>query len=318
MTHEIFISYSRKDLDKVKSIKKEIEQATGIECWMDLDDIHSDERDYLDRIVEGIENCNVFVFMLSSSSQESEHAVGELLAAQMQQKKRGIHVVVVNIDNCEMNMKFTVRFATINVIFWNVYPQKENLFRDLKRWTDGKMTKSNIAGNHPQKNSGSSYDVILTSAGAAKLQMVKAVKEILGIGLKEAKELVDEAPSILCNGVDFAKASSLKNYLEEIGGIIDIKLHNTQSVVTTSSNSYSVLLGVVGAQKLQAVKLVKEACGIGLKEAKDLVDGAPSILREGVSYLDAQLIAKTIRACGAKVYVCPSGETRRTLRELRM
>ena len=57
----------------------------------------------------------------------------------------------------------------------------------------------------------------------------------------------------------------------------------------------------VGGAKLQVVKAVKEACGLGLKEAKDLVDGAPSTLKEGLSKDEAENLKKAIEEAGAKV-----------------
>ena len=56
-----------------------------------------------------------------------------------------------------------------------------------------------------------------------------------------------------------------------------------------------------GAAKLQVVKAVKEACGLGLKDAKDLVDGAPSTIKEGVAKAEAENLKKLIEAEGAKV-----------------
>lgn len=66
-------------------------------------------------------------------------------------------------------------------------------------------------------------------------------------------------------------------------------------------SSFDVVLAEVGATKLQVVKAVKEACGLGLKEAKDLVDGAPSTIKEGVAKDEAENLKKTIEAAGAKV-----------------
>jgi large subunit ribosomal protein L7/L12 len=67
------------------------------------------------------------------------------------------------------------------------------------------------------------FDVILKSAGAAKLQVVKAVKEACGLGLKEAKELVDGAPSTLKEAMPKADAEALKKTLEEAGAEIELK-----------------------------------------------------------------------------------------------
>ena len=67
------------------------------------------------------------------------------------------------------------------------------------------------------------FDVILKSAGSAKLAVVKAVKELTGLGLKEAKDLVDGAPSELKKGVTKDEADALKKQLEEAGAEIELK-----------------------------------------------------------------------------------------------
>ena len=65
--------------------------------------------------------------------------------------------------------------------------------------------------------------------------------------------------------------------------------------------SFDVVLAEVGGAKLQVVNAVKEACGLGLKEAKELVDGAPSTLKEGLSKDEAENLKKAIEEAGAKV-----------------
>ncbi|MCH5310674.1 MAG: 50S ribosomal protein L7/L12 [Prevotella sp.] len=65
--------------------------------------------------------------------------------------------------------------------------------------------------------------------------------------------------------------------------------------------SFDVVLKSAGAAKLQVVKAVKEACGLGLKEAKDLVDGAPSTVKEGLSKDEAENLKKTLEGAGAEV-----------------
>ena len=66
-------------------------------------------------------------------------------------------------------------------------------------------------------------------------------------------------------------------------------------------STFDVVLAEVGGAKLRVVKAVKEACGLGLKEAKDLVDGAPSTIKEGVSKDEAENLKKAIEEAGAKV-----------------
>ena len=66
-------------------------------------------------------------------------------------------------------------------------------------------------------------------------------------------------------------------------------------------SSFDVVLAEVGATKLQVVKAVKEACGLALKEAKDLVDAAPAKIKEGLSKEEAENLKKAIEESGAKV-----------------
>ena len=67
------------------------------------------------------------------------------------------------------------------------------------------------------------FTVVLKAAGAKKLEVVKVVKNITGLGLKEAKDLVDGAPSPLKNGVNKAEAESIKSTLEGAGAVVEIK-----------------------------------------------------------------------------------------------
>ena len=69
----------------------------------------------------------------------------------------------------------------------------------------------------------STYDVVLKSAGGAKLQIVKLVKDITGLGLKEAKELVDGAPKAIKEGVSKEEAESIKAQLTEGGAEVEVK-----------------------------------------------------------------------------------------------
>lgn len=67
------------------------------------------------------------------------------------------------------------------------------------------------------------FDVILKEAGGSKLAVVKLVKDLTGLGLKEAKDLVDSAPKEVKTGVDKAEAEALKSQLEEAGATVEIK-----------------------------------------------------------------------------------------------
>ncbi len=79
------------------------------------------------------------------------------------------------------------------------------------------------AADAPAAEEKTSFDVILKSAGASKLAVVKLVKDLTGLGLKEAKELVDGAPKPLKEGVAKDEADSLKKQLEEAGAEVEVK-----------------------------------------------------------------------------------------------
>lgn len=69
----------------------------------------------------------------------------------------------------------------------------------------------------------SEFDVILSSAGGEKIKVIKAVREITGLGLKEAKELVDNAPKPIKEGASKEEAEELKAKLEEVGASVEVK-----------------------------------------------------------------------------------------------
>jgi large subunit ribosomal protein L7/L12 len=79
-----------------------------------------------------------------------------------------------------------------------------------------------VAGGAAEEEQ-SEFDVVLTSAGASKINVIKAVREITGLGLKEAKALVDEAPKPIKEGVAKEEAEEVKAKLEEAGASVEVK-----------------------------------------------------------------------------------------------
>ena len=138
--YEIFISYSRKDLDKVLLIKEEIEDATNAKCWMDLEGISYDSPDFVDVIVKAIEETPIFLFMLSEHSQISKIARGEISLAQ----KKGKHISLVNIDNCEMSDTFTILYSQNNFCDYSINNQKSKLFNEINFWLGKEKPDLNI------------------------------------------------------------------------------------------------------------------------------------------------------------------------------
>ena len=79
------------------------------------------------------------------------------------------------------------------------------------------------AGGGAAAEEQSEFTVVLEAAGAEKIKVIKAVREITGLGLKEAKELVDGAPSNLKEGCEKAEAEGFKAQLEEVGAVVELK-----------------------------------------------------------------------------------------------
>jgi large subunit ribosomal protein L7/L12 len=79
------------------------------------------------------------------------------------------------------------------------------------------------AGAAPAAAEKSEFDVVLTNAGAQKIQVIKVVREVTGLGLKEAKDLVDGAPKTIKEAMPKADAEELKKKLEDVGATIELK-----------------------------------------------------------------------------------------------
>ncbi|AUS88830.1 50S ribosomal protein L7/L12 [Lysinibacillus sp. HST-98] len=80
-----------------------------------------------------------------------------------------------------------------------------------------------VAGGAAAAEEKTEFDVVLASAGAEKIKVIKVVREITGLGLKEAKEVVDNAPKALKEGVSKDEAEEIKAKLEEVGASVEVK-----------------------------------------------------------------------------------------------
>lgn len=120
---------------------------------------------------------------------------------------------------------------------------------------------------------------------------IKAIaEELVNLTVKEVNELATVLKDEY--GIEPAAAAVAVAAGPAAGG---------DAAAAEEKTSFDVVLKEVGGAKLQVVKAVKEACGLGLKEAKDLVDGAPSTLKEGMAKAEAENLKKTIEAAGAVV-----------------
>lgn len=114
-------------------------------------------------------------------------------------------------------------------------------------------------------------------------------EKLVNLTVKEVKELAD----ILENEYGIKPAAAAVAFAGPVGG--------GEAAVVEEKTSFDVILKDAGASKLAVVKLVKELTGLGLKEAKDVVDGAPAPLKEGVSKDEAEGLKKSLEEAGAVV-----------------
>ena len=115
-------------------------------------------------------------------------------------------------------------------------------------------------------------------------------EQLVGLTVKEVQELADFLKSEY--GIEPAAATVVAG--PAAGGAAPAAEEKT---------TFNVILKAAGASKLNVVKIVKELTGLGLKEAKDLVDGAPKNIKEGVSKVEAEEIANRLKEAGADVEI---------------
>lgn len=139
MAKEIFISYSRKDFDKVKAIKDEIDRELGVDCWFDVNGIESGEQ-FKDVIIKAINEHDTFLFMLTANSMQSEWALDELNFAKYKEKR----IVLVYVEECKMTDDFYINYHKYDAILWNDPIQHDKLIRDLRTWFPPKKHNDNV------------------------------------------------------------------------------------------------------------------------------------------------------------------------------
>jgi len=116
----------------------------------------------------------------------------------------------------------------------------------------------------------------------------KIAEQLVGLTVKEVQELADVLKA------DYGIEPAAAAVVVAAGG---------GAAVAEEKTAFDVILTSAGASKLNVVKIVKDLTGLGLKEAKDLVDGAPKAIKEGVSKAEADEIAGKLKEAGAEVEV---------------
>ena len=114
--------------------------------------------------------------------------------------------------------------------------------------------------------------------------IVDSIAELTVLELKELKETIEETFGVTAAAVAVAAAPAE-------GG----------AAAAEEKTEFDVILTAAGAQKIQVIKAVREATGLGLKEAKEIVDGAPSTIKEAVPTADAEALKAKLEEAGAKI-----------------
>ena len=151
-----------------------------------------------------------------------------------------------------------------------------------------------------------SFGVFLKNNGPQKLQVLKKIKELLNIGLKEAKDFIDSAPVTLIEGITEAEAKAIQSELIDAGAdvVLTVQQQNAEEEPRDEEdNSFAVFLKNPGPQNVQVINRIKELLNIGLEEAKGIVDRAPVIIKQGMTEAEAKAIQAELIALDADVEV---------------
>ncbi len=146
------------------------------------------------------------------------------------------------------------------------------------------------------------WSVELIDCGPRKIEVIKVVRAATRLGLKEAKDLVEAAPKPVKTGLEKIDADDLAAQLSDAGAVVTVTNAQPKLQGRTVGQA-SVTLVTAGPRKIEVIQIVREATGLGLKDAKDLVEGAPKLVQEGLRAPDAQALADRLRKAGATVKV---------------
>ncbi len=212
--YDVFISYSRKDMAVADEICEALDRA-NISYFIDKQDIKIGHP--FAEIARAIKECTLFLFLGSHNAYVSIYAPKEINYAIRHKEKNNI--VPFLIDNTPLPDELDLLLCDYNWLTKREHPIKPVLVNNLLDHLGRKHDQSVIQNRTQDENH---YIVTLNSCGVNKLQIVKNLKELLNIGLKEAKDIVDAAPCDLPRTFPFNEANAIKRQLESNGAIVHI------------------------------------------------------------------------------------------------
>lgn len=302
MQYDVFISYSSVDQKIAEGVCAYLEQH-GIRCFVAYRDIPRGVV-WAAAIVDALENARMMLVLFSRHFNESRQVDREIeLAAE-----QDIPILTFRLSDAAFTGAKKYYLKNLNWI--DAFPNPEQCFGSLKNNVCLLLNIPSDGAPETEKTSETTtlYMVRLASAGAAKLQVVKVVKESLGIGLKEAKDLVDNAPCELPNTYSFEEASLLKNVLEDAGATA-VLLSSTMGMLPSSAQCYLELQSASPFNK----DFLTRYTSFSAQEISTYISSVPCIL----PYLYDTSVAAGLKASlereGAKVRLIPYDENSRSV-----
>lgn len=155
--------------------------------------------------------------------------------------------------------------------------------------------------------------VMLTDAGAQKINVIKVVRQYTTLGLKDAKDLVEAPkPKLIRDGLSRKDAEALVAALAAVGASAEVHpkkaaAHGSPHAVAPSKTeaTFEVKLESFGASKIMVIKIVRDRTGLGLADTKKLVESAPVVVATGQSKPLAESMLADLLAAGAKASISP-------------
>ena len=231
MAKQVFISHSSKDKEMAEIIYNYL-TSQGIKCWIDFHDIRPGIA-YAREIMRGIDGSDALVVVYSKNVNTSEDILNEIDQFHAAHKS----IIPFLIDKTPFSRELDYYLKRRQWIIANDnYRQHLPSLRDalaeilqleLPRTGQGQQNNTNSQSRQDTQanKDGQLFDVVLLDAGDAKLKVVKAVKEACALGLKEAKDSVDNTPCILPGSYDYNKAIVIMKAIEQSGASVRIKKH---------------------------------------------------------------------------------------------
>ncbi len=157
----------------------------------------------------------------------------------------------------------------------------------------------------PAEGAAQRWQVVLEDAGAQPIAVIRAVREATGLGLKDAKELVDAAPVALPRSFDIEAASKARHQLEQAGARATFGMGAAgtaaEAADTTGGDTVDVMLRAPGDRVIEVIKVLRRVTGWDLAHAKAVVEQAPYAIMHRVRRHDAEEVRRALEAAGATV-----------------